>query len=187
MSHDVAILQYRSIKSKTCKVRGLIDGRVLKILQKPFKKLACSEKVVPDLVWGGRRWDSRFWFPSFSLLRVSRKDVNSMSWLRPRSRAARRKRRGRRKRRTWTSWRRKWIWWEPRIDFFFQLSASVSFYFSHLSLQALARFLSDTSTKNIKMIKYFIFPCFSIFPRCLLSSFFFCGSLPPSLMSFLGS
>lgn len=46
------------------------------------------------------------------LILVSRKDVSSMNWLRPRSRAARRRGRGRRKRKIWTNWRRKWIWWE---------------------------------------------------------------------------
>lgn len=57
-------------------------------------------------------WNSHQWlFDFIILINVSRKDASSMSWLRPQSRAARRRRRGRRKRRTWTNWRRKWTWW----------------------------------------------------------------------------
>lgn len=61
------------------------------------------------------------WFSFFSRLRcISRKDVSSMSWLRPRSRAARRKARGRRRRRIWMNWRRKWTWWVSQLHFVFR-------------------------------------------------------------------
>lgn len=63
------------------------------------------------------------------LMFVSRKDASSMSWLRPRSRAARRRGRGRRKRRIWTSWRRKWTWWVSQLQELFLSLSTVSIVF----------------------------------------------------------